>query len=72
LYLCKFGGQDDILLFGLRPNAADPAALEVAGDTLQVEPYGCMLRTQESTPRLHRHLCGEKAALSPQDARRIT
>ena len=35
---------DDIQLFGLRANAADPAALEVVGDTLQVEPYGCMLR----------------------------
>jgi ABC-type amino acid transport substrate-binding protein len=35
---------DDILLFGLRANAANPAALEVVGDTLQVEPYGCMLR----------------------------
>lgn len=35
---------DDILLFGLRANAANPAALEVVGDTLQIEPYGCMLR----------------------------
>ena len=35
---------DDVLLFGLRANAANPAALEVVGDTLQVEPYGCMLR----------------------------
>ena len=38
---------DDILLFGLRANAKDPAALEVVGDTLQVEPYGCMLRKDD-------------------------
>jgi glutamate/aspartate transport system substrate-binding protein len=35
---------DDVLLFGLRANSANPAALDVVGDTLQVEPYGCMLR----------------------------
>lgn len=35
---------DDILLFGLRAGAANPASLEVVGETLQVEPYGCMLR----------------------------
>lgn len=35
---------DDILLFGLRANAANPSALAVVGDTLQVEPYGCMMR----------------------------
>lgn len=38
---------DDILLFGLRANAANPAALDVVGDTLQVEPYGCMLRRDD-------------------------
>lgn len=38
---------DDILLFGLRANAANPAALEVVGETLQVEPYGCMLRKDD-------------------------
>lgn len=38
---------DDILLFGLRANAADPAALEVVGEALQVEPYGCMLRKDD-------------------------
>lgn len=38
---------DDILLFGLRANARDPAALSVVGDTLQVEPYGCMLRKDD-------------------------
>ena len=38
---------DDILLFGLRANAANPASLEVVGDTLQVEPYGCMMRRDD-------------------------
>ncbi|WP_174873095.1 transporter substrate-binding domain-containing protein [Vogesella oryzae] len=38
---------DDILLYGLRANAANPAALEVVGDTLQVEPYACMLRKDD-------------------------
>ena len=36
---------DDVLLFGLRANAEDPDALEVVGEALQVEPYGCMVRT---------------------------
>lgn len=35
---------DDILLFGLRANSADPAGWEVVGETLQTEPFGCMLR----------------------------
>ncbi|MEO7400785.1 MAG: transporter substrate-binding domain-containing protein [Polaromonas sp.] len=39
--------MDDILLFGLRANSRDPASLEVVGDTLQVEPYGCMLRKDD-------------------------
>lgn len=38
---------DDILLFGLRANAKNPAAFAVVGDTLQVEPYGCMLRKDD-------------------------
>ena len=38
---------DDILLFGLRANSSDPASLEVVGDALQVEPYGCMLRKDD-------------------------
>lgn len=38
---------DDVLLFGLRANAADPGALMVVGETLQVEPYGCMLRKED-------------------------
>lgn len=39
--------MDDILLFGLRANSRDPSALEVVGDSLQVEPYGCMLRKDD-------------------------
>ncbi len=38
---------DDVLLFGLRANSINPAALEVVGETLQVEPYGCMLRKDD-------------------------
>lgn len=39
--------MDDILLFGLRANSRDPSALEVVGESLQVEPYGCMLRKDD-------------------------
>ncbi len=39
--------MDDILLFGLMANSASPAAFEVVGDTLQVEPYGCMIRKDD-------------------------
>ncbi|MET0542430.1 MAG: transporter substrate-binding domain-containing protein [Variovorax sp.] len=35
--------MDDILLFGLKANAKAPAELEVVGESLQVEPYACML-----------------------------
>ncbi|WP_205629897.1 transporter substrate-binding domain-containing protein [Dechloromonas denitrificans] len=38
---------DDVLLFGLRANSKAPSSLEVVGDTLQVEPYGCMLRKDD-------------------------
>lgn len=38
---------DDVLLFGLKANAKDSASLEVVGETLQVEPYGCMLRKDD-------------------------
>lgn len=38
---------DDILLFGMRANAADPNLYEVVGDPLQVEPYGCMVRKDD-------------------------
>src|SRR5450830_60755 len=39
--------MDDILLFGLIANSKNPGSLEVVGDTLQVEPYGCMLRKDD-------------------------
>ncbi|MEN9481478.1 MAG: hypothetical protein RLZZ298_2873 [Pseudomonadota bacterium] len=38
---------DDVLLFGLRANSKDPSSLEVVGDALQIEPYGCMLRKDD-------------------------
>ncbi|MBK7653952.1 MAG: transporter substrate-binding domain-containing protein [Betaproteobacteria bacterium] len=40
-------GMDDILLFGLVANAKNPADFEVVGDSLQVEPYACMLRKDD-------------------------
>jgi ABC-type amino acid transport substrate-binding protein len=39
--------MDDILLFGLMANSKNPASLQVVGDSLQVEPYGCMLRKDD-------------------------
>jgi glutamate/aspartate transport system substrate-binding protein len=36
--------MDDILLYGLKANAKDPASLDVVGEALQVEPYACMVR----------------------------
>jgi len=35
--------MDDILLFGLMGNAKTPGDFEVVGESLQVEPYACML-----------------------------
>jgi ABC-type amino acid transport substrate-binding protein len=40
-------GMDDILLFGLRANDKNPAEWEVVGDSLQVEPYACMVRKDD-------------------------
>ena len=40
-------GMDDILLYGLKASAANPALYEVTGDALQVEPYACMLRKDD-------------------------
>lgn len=40
-------GMDDILLFGLRASAANPAELAIVGDPLQVEPYAIMLRKDD-------------------------
>ena len=39
--------MDDILLFGLMANSKNPAALQVVGDPLQVEPYACMVRKDD-------------------------
>ena len=39
--------MDDILLFGLIGNAKNPSEWEVVGDSLQVEPYACMLRKDD-------------------------
>lgn len=39
--------MDDILLFGLMATAKNPAEWEVVGDSLQVEPYACMLRKDD-------------------------
>ncbi|MBL8288528.1 MAG: amino acid ABC transporter substrate-binding protein [Rubrivivax sp.] len=38
---------DDVLLYGLRANAEDPASMQVLGEPLQVEPYGCMVRKDD-------------------------
>jgi glutamate/aspartate transport system substrate-binding protein len=40
-------GMDDILLFGLRASAQNPASLAVVGEPLQVEPYAIMLRKDD-------------------------
>ena len=39
--------MDDILLFGLRATARNPAEWDVVGESLQVEPYACMLRKDD-------------------------
>ena len=41
-------GMDDILLFGLKANAKSPDEFEVVGESLQVEPYACMLRKDDA------------------------
>ncbi|TDF63209.1 transporter substrate-binding domain-containing protein [Cupriavidus sp. L7L] len=38
---------DDVVLYGLRTSAKNPADLEIVGDALQVEPYACMLRKDD-------------------------
>jgi len=40
-------GMDDILLYGLRASAQNPAELAVVGEALQVEPYAIMLRRDD-------------------------
>jgi len=39
--------MDDILLYGLKAGAANPAELAVVGDAIQVEPYAIMLRKDD-------------------------
>ncbi len=39
--------SDDVLLYGIRANADDPASMKVVGQPLQVEPYGCMMRKDD-------------------------
>ena len=41
--------MDDILLYGLKASAADPSALAVVGDPIQVEPYAIMVRKDDPT-----------------------
>ena len=40
-------GMDDILLYGLRASAQNPASLAVVGDPIQVEPYAIMMRLDD-------------------------
>lgn len=40
-------GMDDILLYGLRASAQNPADFAVVGEALQVEPYAIMLRRDD-------------------------
>ena len=40
-------GMDDVLLYGLITTAKNPADWAVVGDSLQVEPYACMLRKDD-------------------------
>lgn len=39
--------MDDILLYGLIGTAKNPADWEVVGESLQVEPYACMMRKDD-------------------------
>ena len=39
--------MDDILLYGIKANSVNPAALAVVGEALQVEPYAIMLRRDD-------------------------
>ena len=41
--------MDDILLFGLRASAQNPASLAVVGESIQVEPYAIMVRREDPT-----------------------
>jgi len=39
--------MDDILLYGLKASAANPADFDVVGEPIQVEPYAIMLRKED-------------------------
>ena len=39
--------MDDILLYGLKASAANPADFDVVGEAIQVEPYAIMLRKED-------------------------
>ena len=39
--------MDDILLYGLRASAQNPAGLAVVGEAIQIEPYAIMLRKDD-------------------------
>jgi glutamate/aspartate transport system substrate-binding protein len=39
--------MDDILLYGLKASAANPAEFEVVGEAIQIEPYAIMLRRDD-------------------------
>jgi len=39
--------MDDILLYGLKASAVNPAELAVVGEAIQVEPYAIMLRRED-------------------------
>ena len=45
-------GHDDILLFGQRSKAKNPAQWEVVGDYLSYDPYSIMVRRDDSAMRL--------------------
>ncbi|WP_454736386.1 amino acid ABC transporter substrate-binding protein [Cupriavidus necator] len=40
--------MDDVLLYGLRANAANPADYRITGDLLTIEPYAIMLSRQDA------------------------
>lgn len=40
--------MDDVLLYGLRANAAKPAEYRITGDLLTIEPYAIMLSRQDA------------------------
>lgn len=40
-------GMDDILLYGLKASAQNPAELAVVGEAIQVEPYAIMVRKED-------------------------